>query len=292
MDAGTQTRISWLKAGREPPPAVDFCLPNFIAGSVGLVAAQAGIGKTSLLLQIAASVAAGLPVAGELLPAPSQTGKVVFLATEDPPQVLQRRAHFLLKFLESLGCGADIAERLEQHLAFHSLRSKLPNLLTKAGISESGLDQLSLLAKGSRLLILDPIRRFHLCDEQDFAQMSLLFNLLTDVAVQTGCSILFSHHVPQPASPSEQGDLAGALGASAFVNATRWVLNLTDMPPHVAEQLEIPGEHRRDYVRASFTKSNYGPALAARWLKRSSRFEGIFETWSPETRNSDKGDST
>ncbi|MFB0934975.1 MAG: AAA family ATPase [Propionivibrio sp.] len=274
-------RVSWLSARDEPPPAVDFCLPNLLAGSVGLVAAQAGIGKTSLLLQIAAAVAAGIPVAGNLLPAPEKTGRVVFLATEDPPEVLQRRAHYLLRSLERQGHGAELAQRLEANLEFQSARTKVPNLLMKGAIGESGLDRLNRLALGSRLLILDPIRRFHLCDEQDFAQMAMLYGLLTDIAVQTGCTILFSHHVPQPASFADEGGPAGALGSSAFVNATRWVLNLTDMTPREAEDFDIEPTARRDYVRASFTKSNYGPPLPARWLKRSAVFEGVFESWTP-----------
>ena len=282
MDANAWPRVSWGDAQRQPPPEVDFCLANFVAGSVGIVAAQAGIGKTSLLLQIAAAVAAGIPVAGDLLPPPKTTGRVIFLATEDPPAVLQRRAHFLVRSLEAQGYGNDIADRLEESLLFHSVRSKLPNLLSKGNIGESGLDRLSMLARDSRLLILDPIRRFHLCDEQDFAQMSMLFGLLTDIAVQSGCSILFSHHVPQPLTVDDQDEPVGALGASAFINATRWVLNLTDMSRQEATRNEIPPEARRDFVRASFTKSNYGPPLPARWLKRSSHFEGIFETWNPD----------
>lgn len=279
METNAWRRISWIEARREPPPEVDFCLPNFLAGSVGVVAAQAGIGKTSLLLQIAAAVAAGVPVAGDLLAVPPMTGRVAFLATEDPPAILQRRAHFLIRSLEAQGYGDNIAQRLEKGLLFHSLRSHVPNLLGKGNIGESGIDRLTMLARESRLLILDPIRRFHLCDEQDFAQMSLLFGLLSDIAADTGCSILFSHHVPQPLSAADQDEPAGALGTSAFVNATRWVLNLTDMSRQEAEQHHIAPETRRDYVRASFTKSNYGPPLRARWLKRSPVFEGIFETW-------------
>jgi RecA-family ATPase len=86
-------QLSFTLARHSEPPQPDFCLPNLVAGTVGVVAAPAGIGKTSLLMQIAASVAAGVPVAGGLLPAPAKTGRVVFLATEDPLAVLQRRAH-------------------------------------------------------------------------------------------------------------------------------------------------------------------------------------------------------
>ncbi len=49
-------RVSFVEVRRDKPPAPDFCLTNLPAGSVGVVAAPAGIGKTSLLMQLGAAV--------------------------------------------------------------------------------------------------------------------------------------------------------------------------------------------------------------------------------------------
>jgi hypothetical protein len=271
-------QVSFTGARNNPPATPDFCLPNLVAGSVGFVAAPAGIGKTSLLMQIGVAVAAGVPVAGNLLDTPDKTGRVVMLATEDPPTILQRRAHFLMRSLEARNAGTDLVERLDSNLVFYSAQSGTPTLLLDDGaLSEHGIDLLHSLALGSRLLILDPIRRFHYRDEQDYSQMALLFGVLSDMAASTGCTILFSHHVPQPTSEVDMDSPVGALGSNAFINMTRWVVNMTGMSRKQAQSLGVDDDERRRYVLASFTKSNYGPAIPARWLRRSVEFEGVLE---------------
>lgn len=267
--------LPFASAWKDELPQPDFCLPNLISGTVGVVAAPAGIGKTLLLMQIAASVAAGVPVAGGLLPALSKTGKVVFLATEDPLPILQRRAHFIVRSLEEQGAGNEEITRLDHNLKFHCAQSNVPILLWPDNLGEHGLDRLDLLARDARLLILDPIRRFHYCDEQDYSKMAILFSLLTDIAASNDCTILFSHHVPQPASDADLGSPAGALGSNAFINATRWVLNLNGMSSTQGEHMGIAEDQRRDYVLASFTKYNYGSAMSSRWLHRSEKYEGV-----------------
>lgn len=267
--------LSFASARQDELPQPDFCLPNLIAGTVGVVAAPAGIGKTSLLMQIAASVAAGVPVAGGLLPTPPKTGKVVFLATEDPLSILQRRAHFIVRSLEEQDGDRDLVERMDRNLKFFCAQSNVPILLWPDNIGVPGLDKLDILARDARLLILDPIRRFHYCDEQNYSQMAMLFSLLSDIAANNDCTILFSHHVPQPASDADLGSPAGALGSNAFINATRWVLNLNGMSHTQGQHLGIAEGQRRHYVFASFTKSNYGVAMPSRWLHRSEKYEGV-----------------
>jgi hypothetical protein len=112
-------RISFLAARDRPVPEIDFCLPNLLAGTVGIVAAPAGIGKTSLLMQMGAAVAAGIPVAADLLSAPEQTGRVVFLATEDPYPILMRRAHHFVRSLATQGYGEDTVASLERNFEFY-----------------------------------------------------------------------------------------------------------------------------------------------------------------------------
>ncbi len=283
MKSKSWETLSFGNAWRDGLPQPDFCLPNLVAGTVGVVAAPAGIGKTSLLMQIAVAVAAGVPVAGGLLPTPERTGKAIFLATEDPLSILQRRAHFIVHSLLEHGADKDVIERVDRNLKFFCAQSNVPILLWPDNLGAPGLDKLDKLAHDARLLILDPIRRFHYCDEQNYSQMAMLFSLLSDIAANNDCTILFSHHVPQPASDADLGSPSGALGSNAFINATRWVLNLNGMSHTQGQHLGIAEVLRRHYVLASFTKSNYGVAMPSRWLRRAESKEGLLSACELET---------
>lgn len=275
-------RVSFENAADKTPADIDFCLPNLLAGGVGTVAAEAGIGKTSLLLQLGAAVAAGIPVAHEALPAPSTTGKVVFLAAEDPPQILGRRIHFMMKSLVAHGYDNGVIKKIETQFHLFSLLGDTPKIVPVTESTPRAWERLENMAAGARLLILDPIRSFHLCDDQDYGQMSMLFQILTDIAARCRCTILFSHHVNrgsiggQVEAGRRQSDATE--GLRAFVNPTRWVLNMHTMSPEEADAHGVSGESIRDFVRVSIPKSNYGPPLDPFWLRRSAKFEGIFES--------------
>jgi len=275
-------RVSFQTAADKAPREIDFCLPNLLAGGVGTVAADAGIGKTSLLLQLGAAVAAGIPVAGDALPAPGVTGKVVFLAAEDPPQILERRVHFLLQSLTAQGYGNETLQKLESQFHLFSLIGYAPKLVPVSELSAKTWDRLAAMAAGARLLVLDPIRSFHLSDDQDYGQMSLLFQILNDIAGRCRCTILFSHHVNRRSIGGQveagRRESDAIEGLRAFVNPTRWVLNMRTMSQEEAKAHGVSDESRPNYVRVTIPKSNYGPPLDPFWLHRSKEFEGIFES--------------
>ncbi|MBI3041364.1 MAG: AAA family ATPase [Betaproteobacteria bacterium] len=125
------TRIPLTEASRESLPPIEFCVPNLMAGSVGVVAAPTGIGKTCLLMQIGAAVAAGIPVANGAIRTPERTGRVVMLAAEDPPPVLGRRAQQLVKSLDMRSVGRDAMALLENNFEFLSLHGPAPKILSE-----------------------------------------------------------------------------------------------------------------------------------------------------------------
>lgn len=277
MSSDNWRQISFQAAAETSLPTIDFCLPNLLAGTVGTVAAEPGIGKTSLLLQLGAAVAAGIPVANGAFPGPEAIGKVVFLAAEDPQQILDRRAHFLMRSLEVQGYGKQLIEKLDMNFHLFSIVGHAPMLVHERGISRSAWDELSRAAAGTRLFILDPLRSFHWCTDQDYQNLTLLYQILVDIAAYRKCTILFSHHVNRSDSGSGIDAMGAANGLSAFVNPTRWVLNMHTMSEDEARAYAIDGASRRHYVRVTVPKSNYGPPLAPIWLHRSAEFEGIFE---------------
>lgn len=84
--------LDLMAAFTEPPPPIDYVLPNMVAGTVGALVSPGGAGKSMLILQLAAQIAGGpdLLEVGEL-----PTGSVVYLPAEDPPVAIHHRLHAL-----------------------------------------------------------------------------------------------------------------------------------------------------------------------------------------------------
>ena len=82
----------------EPPP-LDFVVPGFLAGTVGVLTAPGGSGKSFFALQLCVSVACEAE-GGNLLGLDiSRHGPTLYLAAEDPELVLWHRLFALGGFL-------------------------------------------------------------------------------------------------------------------------------------------------------------------------------------------------
>lgn len=93
------------------PPVLDFIWPGFLAGTVGALVAPGATGKSFWALEAAMSIACSV-AGGDLVGlAPAHTGRVVYLAGEDPPPALVRRIHAIGQHLGHAARQA-IAENL------------------------------------------------------------------------------------------------------------------------------------------------------------------------------------
>ena len=94
------------------PAAIDFILPGMIHGTVGALISPGGHGKSFLAMQLAIQIASGADVLGwkRIL----KTGKVAYLAGEDPDVALHDRLHNLGKHL-TLCEREEVIENLSVH---------------------------------------------------------------------------------------------------------------------------------------------------------------------------------
>ncbi|KCB30955.1 regulatory protein RepA domain protein [Bordetella hinzii L60] len=103
--------IDLLAAFENEPPVLDFIWPGFLAGTVGALVAPGATGKSFWALEAAMSIACSV-AGGDLIGlAPAHTGRVVYLAGEDPPPALVCRVHAIGKHLSQQAREA-IAENL------------------------------------------------------------------------------------------------------------------------------------------------------------------------------------
>jgi hypothetical protein len=255
-ETGSAPRVSsrWISdLGEDPigeePPRRRFLLrrvdgPHPVgwlpAGEVGLLVAHGGIGKSTVLMQLALSIASGAPLFDVLVP--SDPGPVALLALEDDLDEVRRRLHW-----------ASVAAWLDEDtraLAASRIRVITPPRDTVlVAPDDRGVPReqpvvgeiLRDLAGGGvewRAVILDPLNRLHACDENANGAMGHVVATIERFKELPGRpTILVAHH-------SAKGPGAAASrGASAIVNGARWCAHLE------------PDEG--DTVRLEVVKSNY-----------------------------------
>ena len=256
--------IHIMAAFEQPPPILDFIWPGFLAGSVGALVAPGATGKSWWALEAAMAVACGVKDGDILGLAPAASGRVVYLAAEDPEPALVCRLHTLGAHL-----GQAAREAIAERLLLEPILGKRLNIM-----DESHLSRVIEVCTDVRLLVLDTLSRIHTLDENDNGEMAKVVSQLEYIAAQTGAAVLFLHHVSK-ASARERGDeQQAARGASALVDNARWAGYLTQMSEsdgkYWSDRIDRApiGVRRGLFVRWGVSKQNYGSGFAPQWFRR------------------------
>lgn len=266
------TPLNITEALTAPRPVIDCVLPGMPIGTVGNLVAPGATGKTQFLIQLAVARSLGLPAMGGLFPAAAPE-KVTLLVAEELDVIMRQRLHDVVAWL--LGDGlfpvlsrTELVARLQANLTLFPMSGKDVRLV-RDGIYTGVLHKLIEVGHGSRLIIADPLRRFHDGDENDSGAMTQLVQGFEHIAQQAGAAVLLAHHTSKAATLNGQGDSQQAgRGSSALTDGVRWQANLTGMPSKTALDLGMPAEEARFHVRFDISKSNYGAPQAPVWLRR------------------------
>lgn len=240
----------------EPKP-LDFVLPGMLSRTVGALVSPGGAGKSMMALQLATLVSGGADLAG--FDAGLPHGRVVILAAEDPAEALRHR-------LYALGGHLNTAQR--------ELVSEGVDIVPLLGHGFDVMDPqwyewMTEQARGTRLLIVDTLRRIHTLDENDSGAMASLLAKLERIARLTGCTILFLHHSSKAAAMQGQGDVQQASrGSSVLVDNIRWQSYMATMTRDEAKKYDVDEDQRSYFVRWGVSKQNYGRPISECWLKR------------------------
>lgn len=249
----------------EPPP-LDFVLPGLLSGTVGALVAAGGSSKSTLAMQAAATIA-GAPdtlglaeIHGEQIP----TGPVAYVAAEDPHLILHRRMRDL-----STRLSPEARELVREKLQIYPANGLFLDIM-----SDRWKRWLYTIAQGSRLVIIDTLRRVHELDENESGAMAKLVGLMEAVCRETETTILYVHHTNKSGATS--GEAVSTRGSSVLTDNARLQLNLVTMTQAEAEQYEVQDERsRKSFVRLIYSKTNYCPPYEDRWFRR--RDGGILE---------------
>lgn len=239
----------------KPPTPLDFVLPGFVRATVGALVSPGGVGKSYWSLAVAVAIGAG--VKGDLTGLKPVDGRVVVLSKEDPIEVLEQRMHAM-------------AKELPKGVSYSNVDYRSCVGMDIDVMDEGWFEQLCLVSKNARLVILDTLTRFHKLDENSAQDMGALLAQLERLATASGAAVLFLHHTSKASALNGQATMQqAARGSSVLVDNARWSAYLTVMSELELRQFEVAPSERQNYVRWNVSKQNYGPALQDIWYRRN-----------------------
>jgi len=219
-------RASALESAEEQKPWLIERL--WSAGAVGIVSGPPKALKTWTALEMAISVATGLPCLATF--PVHRSGPVLLYAAEEPMPALHSRLHALAR-----NHGLDLDQVDIRVIAADSLRL------------DRGEDREKLTAtvKFHRpvLLILDPLIRLHSLDENQSGPMAELLGYFRSLQRSTGTAIAIIHHSRKHAASSAAPgqSLRGSSDLYAFVDSLVSLERRRDQITLSAEHRSAPG---------------------------------------------------
>ncbi|MCL4494680.1 MAG: helicase RepA family protein [Firmicutes bacterium] len=257
-----------------PPNPPDWVIEGLEAGDVGLLTAPGGVGKSMLCLSLAMAVASGQALFGQWqVGAP---GDVLYLYAEDSTRVMHRRFY-------ALSHQNGITDPIINRLHFICVRNNPPKIMIRGqqGLVQPQNDVIhAILAEVQqyprpRLIILDPMLKFHTLEENANNEMNQFLDLLGQLGEAVGAAILITHHTTKGKS-TDTGDLStqeASRGAGAIVNEARWQASLKPIGPKMIAKLGLDDDQGWRYLTLSIPKRNSTGRLSDILLERG--MEGI-----------------
>lgn len=267
LDFGQHSAARFLES---PPPPQEFLLrgPGSLrAGIVGLLVADGGAGKTTLELQLAISVCSKIPFLDGLFQVETPPGRSVLLLAEDDACGVHHRFSQICDSLVAMDSRQDFIETIRDRLFVLSMTGADVRLTEPADgmVSESAAFEDLLCALKSlsdlRLVIIDPLARFYAGDENASADATYFISLAERISLETGATVLISHHTSKTSQNAALGvdclSQGAARGSSGFADAARWQLAMARITVDEAKKLGIQAQDVHRYLVAKVVKSNY-----------------------------------
>lgn len=241
---------------------------QLLRGTLALIVAPGGTGKTALTVGMALALATGQPLLGMELPDGPQ--RVWLWNLEDSIEELDRaigaaRLHHQIDpaavagqfFVNSGLDGAGLCTAIQDRQGFTILHPIYDAVL--AEISARKID----------VLIVDPFVSSHTVSENDNGAIDAVAKAWARIAAMANCTIVLVHHTSKSAGIEITADRSR--GAGSLVNAARSVVTLNRMTVDEAKALGVNETDRRRYFRAYDDKNNRAPpADASDWFRMES----------------------
>jgi RecA/RadA recombinase len=229
---------------------------------VSVTVAPGGLGKSTIITAEAVAMTTGQSFLGRH----TDARKCWLWNLEDPIDEIYRKVYAIAQHYELT--QADIADRLlinsgrdEPLILAQTIGGH--NLLTPVA------DQLTEHIKANKIdcVIVDPFVSSHQLSENDNVAIDMVVKRWSQVASDSNCAIHLVHHVRKD-NGMGGASVADARGASALVDAARFVRRLQRMTADEARNAGIDEDQFWRYTREGDSKNNLSPPSAdSTWRK-------------------------
>jgi hypothetical protein len=255
----TQHRLDIANASKTKPAKQSFIIGHLPdePGSYGLIIGPDGVRKSWLALYIAIAVAGGQPVAEgptgyNLWSAPSQ-GRVVYITSEDSAAVMHRRVWNIAQMP-----GYGFVQDLDEYLDILPTYSGLTLLsISKDGsiVQTAEFKELVEYAKGSRLIIIDPLADVFDLDENGNREGRAIVQALRTLSLETGAGVIGVHHQNKSSMLSGEKNHQSGRGSSKIGAGSRWAVVLQPLSLDETEKSGV--EDPSNWTTIHESKANY-----------------------------------
>jgi len=236
-----------------------------LRGSVTLLSGQGAGGKSSYVVGLTTSIAAGIQY-GKAAPISPLRG--INYNTEDDKDEQRRR---YTAFVGASGAIPKEALKSVIRVGPEGVGTLFQRDPTTGDVTPTdALDDLKAIIVEQRAdyVIVDPLAELHTAEENDNTAMRSILAAFRQLAKELDIAVVILHHDRKGVGIA--GDVDRMRGASALQGAARIVLTLTRMTEEEAQALGIPPAEKASFIRIDNAKANYTPLGEAAWYQLTS----------------------
>jgi RecA-family ATPase len=236
---------------------------HYMLGTITATVAPGGLGKSSLDLIEALSMALGRDLLhGEEL---RYRSRVWYHNAEEKLEELERRVlaackHYGITYEDLEGWFFLTGREQEIKVGAGQGQLKIDKSVVKQLTDSISDDEIEVA-------IFDPLIALHGTTEKSNENMRGICEVFAKIADVTGCAIEITHHTRKMQPGQEELTASDSRGAGAIMDAVRSMRVLNRMTDSEASKLGLDSMERRRFMRLDRDKANMVPADAAVWLK-------------------------
>ena len=261
--------IGLLNPGARQPR--QFLVPyRMMRGHITMTAAGPGVGKTTVAVEEAVSLASGIDFLGFGI---TQKFRVLIVNNEETQDELERRIEATCRYFkvppEEIANTLMVYSGVDADKIILARADRFGNVLPTVHTTQ--LRELIIKHKLD-VVILDPFVQMHYVEESSNEQISRTMVQIRSAATsdEYKAAIHLVHHTRKapPGSSTQAGDMMAARGASSMGGEAHFFFTLTDMSDDDGEKLNITEEERYNFIRLDDAKGKMGPKGKVRWFQR------------------------